>query len=302
MIVHCRDGTSHHGSILIGADGAHSLVRSQMRSLALLAGAPADHVNEDQPFLTTYRAMWIRFPTTGDLAPGDSSETHGVDCAVQLFAGEDTLVIGVYERLGEPTRDRLRFGPSDEDEFVARWGHLPISKGLTIADAYEGRVQAGLVSLEEGVVKRWSWGPVVLVGDAAHKFTPSTGAGCNNGLVDVAVLVSELRRVVERNGGAPSTEGIASAFEAYQARRYADVIKGCDGAGQATATATWKNGVLKFVDLHVLKSQKVQKMLMNRSAPEVARTPVLEFMEGPQMAGGKVPWVQDVQARTVKAG
>lgn len=271
-----------------------------MRSLAVQKPAPSNEINAEQPFLTTYRAMWIRFPTAGDLRPGDANETHGVDCAVQLFAGEETSVIGVYERLPEPTRDRLRFGPEDEEKFVSRWGHLPISKELTLGDAYSSRVQAGMVSLEEGVVQNWSWDRVVLVGDAAHKFTPSTGAGCNNGMVDIAVLVNQLRKMLEAER-IPGAEGIRKAFEEYQTKRFTDVIKGCDGAGQATATATWKSGIFKFVDLHIMASQRVQKMFMDRSAPAIARTPVLEFIEGVQMAGGKVPWVEGGLGRAIKA-
>ncbi|KAK0714549.1 hypothetical protein B0H67DRAFT_512940 [Lasiosphaeris hirsuta] len=300
--VHCTDGTSYTGTIVIGADGAHSLVRAQMRALALQSPSTSlDQINEDHPFLTTYRSLWIRFPTQADLQPGDAKETHGVGCAIQLFAGEETSVIGMYERLDEPTKDRLRFGPADEEAFIKRWGNLPLSRQLTVQDAYDSRVQAGLVSLEEGVVRNWSWERIVLVGDAAHKFTPSTGAGCNNGMVDVVALVNELSRVVSSQE-APEMDTIAGAFKAYQEKRFAAVVSGCEGASKATATATWKNKVFKFVDLHVISSHRVQKYLMHQAAPKVAATPALEFVEDGQMPEGKVPWVQSaVLPRAVKA-
>jgi 2-polyprenyl-6-methoxyphenol hydroxylase-like FAD-dependent oxidoreductase len=304
VVVSCTDGTSYEGSIIIGADGAHSLVRQRMRTLALQASE--EDVNEEQPFQTTYRALWVRFPTQADLQPGDANETHGYDAAVQLFAGDETSVIGIYERMEQPTTKRARYGQADEEAFVGRWGHLPISKRLTIRDAYTGRVQAGMVNLEEGVVKHWSWDRIVLVGDAAHKFTPSTGAGCNNGIVDVAILINELHKVVQnarmiRSDLAPSKEQIASAFREYQNARYETVATGCAGAGRATAAATWRSHIFKFVDLHVLSSHRLQKFFMDRSAPEVARTPVLDFVEGEQQTGGKFPWVQPIRSGFVKA-
>ena len=121
---------------------------------------------------------------------------------------------------------------------MQRWGHLPISSRLTIRDAYERRAEAGMVNLEEGVVRHWSWGGrVVLVGDAAHKFTPSTGAGCNNGIVDIIVLINQLRAEVHGACGAPSESAIASAFRRYQDLRFDAVTAGCASAGLATAAA-----------------------------------------------------------------
>lgn len=293
--VHCADGTSYTGTIVIGADGAHSLVRAQMRTLALQspsASSPSQ-INEDHPFLTTYRSLWIRFPTQADLQPGDANETHGVDCAIQLFAGEETSVIGMYERLPEPTSERLRFSPADEEAFIRRWGSLPLSPKLTVQDAYDSRVQSGLVSLEEGVVPHWSWGRIVLVGDAAHKFTPSTGAGCNNGMVDVAALVNELSRIVSATPqGEPSMGAIEKAFKAYQEKRFAEVVAGCAGASKATATATWKNVLFKFVDVHVMSQQRVVKYMMQKQAPSIAATPALEFLKDEELPDGKVPWVR----------
>jgi len=292
--VHCVDGTSYTGTIILGADGAHSLVRAQMHTLARQSPSnPPSQVNEDHPFLTTYRSLWIRFPTQADLQPGNANETHGVDCAIQLFAGEETSVIGMYERLPQPTTERLHFSAADEEAFIRRWGGLPLSPKLTVQDAYDSRVQSGLVSLEEGVVSNWSWERIVLVGDAAHKFTPSTGAGCNNGMVDVVALVNELSRVASptTSQGGPSMGAIKEAFKVYQDKRFEEVVAGCAGASRATATATWKNAVFKFVDVHVMSKQRMVKYFMEKQAPSIAATPALEFVKGGELPEGKVPWV-----------
>ncbi|KAH8902428.1 FAD/NAD(P)-binding domain-containing protein [Coniochaeta sp. PMI_546] len=302
VVVSCTDGSSFEGSMVIGADGAHSLVRRQMRNLALQANAA--EANDEQPFLTTYRALWVRFPTQADLQPGNAIETHGKDCAIQVFAGEDTSVIGLYERIETgPTTERARYSAADEEALIDRWGHLPISPaGLTVRDAYTTREQAGMVNLEEGVVEHWSFGGrVVLVGDAAHKFTPSTGAGCNNGIADIAVLVSQLRLAVEAaEATAPSARQLGAAFDAYQTSRFAAVESGCSGASNATATATWGSHILKFVDRHVMASRTLQSFFMSRAAPSIAKAPVLDYLETKDQSG-KVPWVQTVQLSSVAA-
>ncbi|KAI0133452.1 hypothetical protein BJ170DRAFT_163343 [Xylariales sp. AK1849] len=309
VVVSCADGTSYAGSVILGADGAHSLIRDRMRTLALQASplAPVSGVNEEKPFLTTYRSLWVRFPTELGLRPGDANETHGHDLAIQLFAGDETAVIGMYERLDKPTRERARYSPADEEALVKRWEHLPLnSKGLTVRDAYDGRLEAGLVDLEEGVVEHWSWDRIVLVGDAAHKFTPSTGSGCNNGIIDVVVLVNELHKILEDNrtrGGdlAPSKNHITSAFRKYQNARYEPVTAGCTLSGNVTATATWQNRTRRFVDRYVIPSHILQKYMIDRGASSIAQSPVLDFVEGDEQLKGKIPWAQPMKSIPVRA-
>jgi len=104
-------------------------------------------------------------------------------------------------------------------------------------------------------------------------------------------LVNELAKIVQQEGET-RIEDITSAFEAYQEKRFETVVEGCKGAGKATATATWKNGVFRFVDLHVIGSKWVQKLFMERAAPAIAATPALEFVEESRLPEGKVPWVR----------
>jgi 2-polyprenyl-6-methoxyphenol hydroxylase-like FAD-dependent oxidoreductase len=305
--VTCADGTSYDGTLVVGADGAHSTVRNLMRTAALQA--PSVHknvVNEADPFLTSYRAMWIRFPTVLPIKAGDASETHGYKCTLQLFAGKETSVIGIYERLDKPTREGVRYTQADEEEFVKLWGHVPIfAGGMTIKDAYDNRTQAGMVNLEEGVVKYWSFDRIVLAGDAAHKFTPSTGAGCNNGIVDVVALANELYHAfkavrVNDPEAYPTKEQVFAAFDSYQLARFDTVMAGMAGASQATGAATWADATHKFVDRHILSRQSLQKFFSTRAAPSMARTPVFEYVEGKEDFSGKFPWLYSVKSTVTK--
>jgi 2-polyprenyl-6-methoxyphenol hydroxylase-like FAD-dependent oxidoreductase len=284
--VTCADGSSYSGSIVIGADGAHSLVRSLMRSLALEHGS-AD-VNAENPFLTTYRALWVRFPTDSRLKPGMTCETHGYQAATQFFVGTDNAVCGMYEQLKEPTRERQRYTIADQAAVVKRWENLPLIPNgfLTLGEAYQSRLEAGLVSLEEGVVDHWSWaGRIVLAGDAAHKFTPSTGAGCNTGMIDVLALVSELHSALEKarevKGGLPvnpSREDLETVFQTYQEKRMQTVQDACSRSGQATAAATWATAVHKFMDQHIISHHTVQRLIAAQSSRKMPSAPMFDFL------------------------
>jgi 2-polyprenyl-6-methoxyphenol hydroxylase-like FAD-dependent oxidoreductase len=300
VTVECTDGTSYEGSIIIGADGAHSKVRQQMRTLAMQSSnGEGSTVNAENPFLTTFRALWMRFPTNIGLTPGQAHETHGDKLGIQLFAGDDTAVMGMYERLPQPTRERHRYNQEDEEALINRWGHLPLTDGLTVRDAYNAKLYTGFVDLEEGVVEHWSWNRIVLAGDAAHKFTPSTGSGCNNGIADVVVLVNELHKIISSataESAEPTVEQLTTVFKTYQEARHENVAMGCQQSGNATAMATWQNTVLKIVDKYVMPNQMVQKYFMSKGAITFSKSPVFDFVYGPEPLTGEVPWVQPILA------
>lgn len=286
VIATCADGSTYAGSLIIGADGAHSTVRELMRTLAISTKSP--QVNEEMPFLTTYRCLWIRFPKHVELPTGTTSETHGHNASTQLFIGEDSGVIGLYERLETPTKERLRHSQADQDSCVDRWGHLPVMPGtkITLRDLYTSRQEAGLVSLEEGVVDHWSWeGRIALTGDAAHKYTPSTGAGCNTGMIDIVALVNEIHAVLE-SSETPSHAQIDAALKSYQNSRQATVTAECATAGQATGLSTWQTGVHKFIDRRVFSLHVVQRLLISRGGKPTIPSFSFILREGAGFGGG----------------
>ncbi|KAM0541895.1 hypothetical protein ACHAPJ_013041 [Fusarium lateritium] len=296
--VSCVDGTTYEGSIVIGTDGAHSFVREKIRSLAL--NDKSEEINDEKPFLTTFRALWLRMPTKfAGIEPGTTCETHGPGAATQLFAGEDSAVMGLYEKLDTPTRDRVRYTEEDQVALVERWGHIPLAPGgkLTLKEAFNARTQSGLVSLEEGVVNHWSYGGrIVLAGDSAHKFTPSTGAGCNNGLIDVVALVNQLYGL-RQTTPSPTQDELSAAFKAYQASRMAPVVDACHQAGRATTSATWQNGVFKFIDKYVMGIMAVQNTLFGLGAPKMAKSPKLTCIESAERLVGEVPWAASTDTK-----
>jgi 2-polyprenyl-6-methoxyphenol hydroxylase-like FAD-dependent oxidoreductase len=301
VVVECADGTSYEGTMVIGADGAYSAVRAQMRRLALEEQErtrSAVSVEAEKPFLTSYRCFWIRFPVLPGLVVGDAVETHGPIITTQFFVGEDSSLLGIYEKLDKSTDSPTRWTQADEAPFVERWRNLPLTKEgrLTLGQAYDHRVAAGWINLEEGVAKYWSHGGrMVLVGDAAHKFTPSTGAGCNEGIVDVVVLTNQLNRAFST--GVPTAETLAEAFRKYQETRFDLVTFGCQLAGRTTNVATWSNTWMKLFDLWIFSIKPIQRFFINLGVKDTARTPVFEWIEGEELIVGNEPWVHAIPKR-----
>lgn len=281
VTVSCKDGTSYSGTFVIGADGAHSIVRSCMRDLALEAGTP--DVNEANPFVTTYQALWVRFPTSilsgRGIQSGSATETHGFGAATQLFVGDETSTTGVYKKLPASKRNSARYDEKDEAELIEEIGDLMLLKGdgargqpdFCLRDAYEARLASGLVDLEEGVLPHWSWGGrVVLVGDAAHKFTPSMGSGLNFGMLDAVVLANRLHALSKeaRDDGDCQRwwdqASLSRAFEAYQKERYEVVVDGCQQSSGATAMSTWASLGLRLLDQYLMPNPLVQWLLGKR--------------------------------------
>lgn len=293
VVVKCADGTEIKGSVVIGADGAHSKVRDEMRRLALKE-SPTAKVNDEKPLLTSYRCLFGTASLLSGLHPGELWGGHGPKASTQTFVGKDRAWFFVYEELDKPTRERHKYSKKDIEQYVDKWGHLAITDTLKVKDLYAVVQDLALTDLQEGSMKVFTWNRIVLVGDAVCKHTPNAGLGYNSGVQDLVVVVNGLYRLLQNHpaGRAVDTESIEAVFQQYQKEREKDSKKGWEGSYKLTrmqAFATWGDWLMERWVIPKLNLGKVLSQAAARRG--LHDTKVLSFLEEKELVQGTTPWV-----------
>ncbi|QIG39447.1 FAD-dependent monooxygenase [Microbacterium sp. 4R-513] len=233
------DGSSAVGDVLVGADGIHSVIRSQL-------------LPEVDVIDTGMRGMWSIAPLTDDLA--EVMPAALFDGFAIVTRGDGTIsAIGVYDPrrpIAEAVADLApgaEIGHVDPYVMVTYGSDLGAERGPALPDfandspaelhdairrAMQG-AHPGLVELVERidestispsairyleVADPWPPSRVTLLGDAIHAMPPSFGAGANSALRDAACLVRSLEDAV--HGRKPLLEAISE----YEGQMRAEVF------------------------------------------------------------------------------
>jgi 2-polyprenyl-6-methoxyphenol hydroxylase-like FAD-dependent oxidoreductase len=207
------DGTSADGALLVGADGLRSAVRP------LIDGSsPAP---ETIPLLNTggiIPAATAAVALKGvDLAvsPGHMKMVFGRRCFYCYMLSPDGRIWWFANPLQRAGSDPARLGPVE----LRSW--------LTGLVACDRTPMDAIIATTEDIIKpystfdfpsipSWHRGRMVLVGDAAHAASPSSGQGASMAIEDAVTLGRALRGATAGND---SLESITDRFEGYEAER-----------------------------------------------------------------------------------
>jgi FAD-dependent urate hydroxylase len=200
------DGSEAHADVLVGADGVHSTVRRVIDPTAppprygglvntggYATGVPVHAVPGSYEMIFGRRAFFGYV-----VAPGDD---------VWWFAN--------VPRGGEPTRAELA-SETRPDRLLE---HFADDAGPAT-----GLIRATPALLAAGPVHSiprlaaWHRGPMVVVGDAAHAPSPTSGQGASLSIEDAVVLAKCLR-------DAPDAPAALAAFQATRRRRVERIVK-----------------------------------------------------------------------------
>ncbi len=292
--VHCDDGTIEEGDMVIGADGVHSSTRQLMRELALKATPPGATaaVNDEKPWLATYRVLYGSVPKRPDWVAGDDYESHGDHVCIQFFVGRERAWFFVYSELPEPTKERAYYSQQDADGYAETYGELHVTEKLKFRDVYAGKYASGLTNLEEGVMKHWSWRRIVLAGDAVHKVTPNIGWGFNSSVHDLVVLVNRLRALLQEKGSDPiATEALESVFAGYQAERFKHMSHTTAISGKVTRLSTWKSRYRWIIERYIFPIINADHLLVTYAiGTQIMTVPQLDWLDEKYSPSGRVPW------------
>ena len=200
--VHCSSGAVFEASVVVGADGVHSVARDWV------TGGDEPVYSGTSGFRGLVPAE--RLPSLPD--PGALQFWMGPGAHLLHYPIQGGSVINFLAVIDGPERWTApawleEAAPGAHLAPFANW-HPAVTEMLT---AVPQSPRWGLFARRPLV--RWSRGPVVLLGDAAHAMLPHQGQGANQTIEDAAVLAAEL----DGADGIPA--GIPAALGRYAARR-----------------------------------------------------------------------------------
>jgi 2-polyprenyl-6-methoxyphenol hydroxylase-like FAD-dependent oxidoreductase len=189
VVVQTADGADEYGDLLVGADGAYSVVRhsisdTRLRYAGYTAWRGVSPISVERGRLTESWGVGERFGLV-DIGRG-----------TYWFATKNAREGEQDERGGRKAEIQRRF---------SAW-HEPIP-AVIAATSDENILRNDVHFLDP--IPRWGKGRVVLLGDAAHAMTPGVGQGAAQAIEDAIVLSAELARA----------DDIASALGAYESIR-----------------------------------------------------------------------------------
>ncbi|KAL3478169.1 hypothetical protein BJX99DRAFT_245688 [Aspergillus californicus] len=286
VVVTTADGQTHHGHILVGADGVHSTVKTQMAEKISLEN-PTLGKELHEGFTSEYNCIFgtSRNEPPNQLQPDSLVLTGCYDnYSVITASGEPGLVFWfIFEKAATitTTPDCPRFTDADADALIAKHGATLVGPDYTIQDLWDARVAATMVPLEEGVLKQWSHNRVVLIGDSVHKATINAGLGGQLGYEGIARFTNALVPLLKQHP-IPSSAQITDVFNTYFTgqKPRADAICGLSAhVTRSEAQDTW---FLKFASRNIVPwiSDRVKATLFARFANS---GPYLEWLPLPDV-------------------
>jgi salicylate hydroxylase len=170
------DGERADADVLIGADGIHSVIRA-----ALTEPAPPAHSG-----LCAFRA----------LVPADAAPEYARRPAQVVWLGPGRHVVH-YPVSGGELVNVVAIAPAGDYVTESWTATATVAEFLAEFATWDGRLTSLIESartpgrwalLIRQPLPRWTWGPVTLLGDAAHPMLPFLGQGAAQAFEDAAVL------------------------------------------------------------------------------------------------------------------
>jgi len=176
VIVHLDDGQTLSGDLLVGADGIHSIVRTQMNgpdaprftgNIAWRAVVPVSELGTDIPPETA--CVWV------------GRRRHAV--TYRLRRGSLANLVAVVESKQQPSESWLATGTREQAlRDFRKWS--PVIRRILEKASVLNR----WALFDRTVLPNWSDGRVVLLGDACHPMLPFLAQGAAMAIEDAYLL------------------------------------------------------------------------------------------------------------------
>ncbi|KAF9201537.1 hypothetical protein BGZ49_008232 [Haplosporangium sp. Z 27] len=293
VTIYCSDNTTYECDILIGADGAYSVVRNNMyKQLEEQEKLPS--CDKDDFSIGYYAVVGVASPPNPEKYP----ELSDGRCHFRLHVGDNNatsctmsvpdnqICWGLQIQLPSSQRREHHFhnsewGPEAIDDVIKDFKDLPCPSGGTMKEIFDA-TPTKLISkvfLEEKVFKTWYHGRTVLIGDAPFVLSPqyhSVSQGAVMAMKDAVVLANCIFNMKDN-----SNQSVKAAFESYYNQRSPEaeiVYQTGIVMSKIMAGQKWFERALRYVMLNFTPYWIMQKLQVEAMAyrPQINWLPLVE--------------------------
>ncbi|GME30130.1 putative FAD binding domain protein [Neofusicoccum parvum] len=216
-----KDGTVYQGDILVGADGIHSAVRTEMWKIAEQIKPGYIPASEHTALPCDYVCMF-GISVMKNFVRRSTNHIFNKHTSMLVITGPNARVYWFFFVKLDKTHygpDIPRYTKREEEEFATKHASENVTEDVTFGDLYKTRISSVLTALPEYAFKKWHFGRIITIGDAAHKFEPTSGQGGNSAIETAAVLANNLTRMMKSHPEGLSDDHIDTAFSETQKLR-----------------------------------------------------------------------------------
>nr|BAM84049.1 FAD-dependent monooxygenase [Tolypocladium album] len=285
----------YSGHLVVGADGVHSIVRSEIWRLS----EPGAITDEEKT------ALRVEYACVYGISSGVRGVTDGVQLSlldhgvtIHVFNGKAGkvfwfVIIKIDKRYSYT--DMPRFSTQDAREICESLKSKLLDTSVSFGDLWAKCDIFMMTPLEEGHFQTWHRGRLVCVGDAVRKLTPNIGQGANMAIEDIAVLANALFRANVRDG-LPDDRQIDDVLSQLSATRLPATKTTCKQSEFLTrlqaGDGIWRRLAARYIfpALHDIPAASSARVLKGGQR--------LDFVDPPQRARPELDrwaWVKDLR-------
>ncbi|KAI1491191.1 FAD binding domain protein [Biscogniauxia mediterranea] len=190
-----KDGEKFSGTLVVGADGINSVVRSEMWRIGNKLQPGYFPLGEEDRVPCYYKCSSGIAQNVPNWEPRSYNIVLGKKMSQLVVSGPGNRVYWfLFVRLPEAKygKDIPKYSKEDEVQFVKEHMNLPITEKVTFGQVFSKRLSSTLTPINEIAYKKWFFKKIITFGDAAHKPNPIGCQGANAAIESAAEFVNAL--------------------------------------------------------------------------------------------------------------